>query len=178
MIPSDVEQQVFIIPDDDPSKKQQEVTADGGGETVIVVMRRNVHMPIPLNHATFMRKVFLTLVIQLLVTAGIIACCVYIDELRDWIIMNYWVYWFGIIGFVCIFCALMFSIENYPVNILLLCVFTIFMGWMVGCLCAVYADALGGDLVMQAFGITILVFAALAIFASQTRCNLMPLGLA
>merc|ERR1712176_1077514 len=120
-----------------------------------------------------MRKVFLTLTLQLLVTAGIIACCVYIEELRDWIIINYWIYWVGIVGFVCIFCALMAAIDRHPVNILLLCVFTLFMGMMVGTLCAAYANQVGGDLVMQALGITILIFLALALFASQTKCNLM-----
>ena len=94
-------------------------------------------------------------------------------------INNYWVQWVGIFGSICILCALMNpeTRNSSPGNICLLIFFTLFMSFMVGSICAIYATGYGPDLVMQAFGMTILIFIVLALFSCQTRCNLMPLGL-
>mmetsp|Transcript_12989 Transcript_12989/g.20636 ORF Transcript_12989/g.20636 Transcript_12989/m.20636 type:complete len:263 (+) Transcript_12989:59-847(+) len=172
---ADIEQ-AGLISEDERSRKQQEVFEEESAE-VQVVKWDNFRLPIPVDHATFMRKVFLCLTCQLIVTAGVLAICVYVEEVRDWLLINYWVYWIGIGGVVCILCALMVNVENHPINIVLLCVFTLFMSFMVGTLCAAYAVGYGPDLVMQAFLITILVFIGLALFSCQTKCNLMPLGL-
>ena len=81
MDPSDIEQQNFLE-SDDPSRKQQELIA-GENTTIVVVRWENYKMPIPLNHAKFMRKVFLTLILQLLVTAGLdfFICSKFINRL-------------------------------------------------------------------------------------------------
>lgn len=69
---SDIENQGFISEDPAPSRKQKETLDIDDGETaeVHVVKWENFRLPIPLDHAVFMRKVFLTLVLQLIVTAG------------------------------------------------------------------------------------------------------------
>ena len=66
---ADVEQ-AGLISDNERSRKQQEMVDDEQAE-VTVVKWDNFRLPIPVDHATFMRKVFLTLTLQLLVTAGI-----------------------------------------------------------------------------------------------------------
>eukprot|EP01084_Bolivina_argentea_P193342 331714_1 len=175
-VPQDIEAQ-GLISEDEQSKKQQELNEDEAAAEVQVVAWQNYKLPIPLNHAVFMRKVFLTLTLQLIVTAGVLAVCCYVEDVRHWLITNYWVFWIGFGGVICILCALFASLERYPVNICLLCVFTLFMAFMVGSIVAIYAEGFGPDIVMQAFGITILVFIGLALFACQTKCNLMPLGL-
>ena len=59
-----------LISDFEPSNKQQEVFEDEAAE-IQVVKWENFKVPIPVDHATFMRKVFLALTLQLLITAGI-----------------------------------------------------------------------------------------------------------
>lgn len=78
---------------------------------------------------------------------------------------------------ICLLCGLMFNVDNYPLNVVLLSLFTLFMAWMVGGLCAAYATVFDTELVLQAFCIAVVVFVCLAAFAMQTKCNLMPLGL-
>jgi len=178
--PSDIEN-AGLMSDDPESMKQREMRyqddIEDGGATVVVVKWENYRLPIPVDHAVFMRKVFLTLCLQLLVTLGILALCVYVDSVRIWLLeINY----FGFImlgGMVCLLCALMLNVNNSPLNVILLCVFTVFMAFMVGTLCAAYATTFNAELVMQAFGVTTIIFVCLAAFASQTKCNLLPLGL-
>ena len=64
----DVEQ-AGLISDFEPSNKQQEVYEDEAAE-VQVVKWENFRLPIPVDHATFMRKVFICLTLQLILTAG------------------------------------------------------------------------------------------------------------
>lgn len=160
--------------DDDDTNEQQQGEASS---TIVIVKWENLKLPIPVNHATFMRKVWLTLVLQLIFTAGMIALCMYVDPIRLWVIHNYWMYWIGIIGSLFILCALFGARNKYPTNIILLCLFTLFMAYSVAMICASYASYGMADIVMEAFGITILVFLGLAIFSMNTKCNLMPLGM-
>ena len=63
-------EQAGLISEDDQSRKRREEFDDEAAE-VQVVRWENFRMPIPVDHATFMRKVFFTLTLQLLFTAGI-----------------------------------------------------------------------------------------------------------
>eukprot|EP01084_Bolivina_argentea_P230980 389645_1 len=139
-------EQAGLISEDEVSRKQREVQEDEAAQ-VQVVKWENYKAPIPQDHAKFMRKVFLTLTLQLIVTAIVLGICCYVEEVRKWILVNYWIYWVGIGGVVCILCTLMFNVNKYPVNVCLLCVFTLFMAFTVGTLTAAYAQGYGPDLV-------------------------------
>merc|ERR1719361_1602851 len=65
---------------------------EGESSTIVIVKWGNLKLPVPLNHATFMRKVWLTLVLQLIFTAGMIAMCMYVDAIREWVVANYWMW--------------------------------------------------------------------------------------
>ena len=103
--------------------------------------------------------------------------CMYVDEIREWVVKNYWMWIIGLFGSICVLCALFPARNKYPLNICLLILWTALMAYTVAMVCAAYADIGMADTVMQAFGITILVFIGLSIFSCQTKCNLMPLGL-
>jgi len=159
--------------DKEPSYKYD----DGTDAEVQVVKWENFKLPIPLNHATFMRKVWCTLVLQLIFTAGMIAMCMYVDEIREWVVKNYWMWIIGLFGAIYTMCCLFPARNKYPLNLFLLFLFTAFMAYTVSMVCAAYAEIGMADIVLQAFGITILVFLGLSIFSCQTKCNLMPLGM-
>eukprot|EP01084_Bolivina_argentea_P016888 31550_1 len=154
-----------------------DTSKDSDAADVNVVEWSNFKLPIPVNHATFMRKVWCTLVLQLIFTAGIIAMCMYVDEIREWVVANNWMWIVGLFGSICVLCALFPARTNYPLNLCLLFLWTSLMAYTVATVCAAYAEIGMADIVMQAFGITILVFLGLSLFSCQTKCNLMPLGM-
>eukprot|EP01083_Nonionella_stella_P019967 55413_1 len=160
-----IEQQAYM-----PMKDEQQAT-------VIIVKWENYKQPIPVNHTRFIRRVFYTLSLQLLMTAAIIACCVYIESVRTWLVEHYWMYIVGIVANVCILCHLLLVVDVYPQNIIWLFIWTVTMAYTVGTICGAYATVFGAHMIMQALGITILTFLILALFSMQTKCNLYPLGL-
>ena len=54
-----------------------------------VVKWENYRLPIPVDHARFMRRVLYTLCLQLLITTAVIACLIYIKPVREWKIEHY-----------------------------------------------------------------------------------------
>ncbi|XP_036929259.1 protein lifeguard 1 [Acanthopagrus latus] len=116
----------------------------------------------------FIRKVYLTLMIQLLVTIGIICAFLYWDTLRRWTWENYWFsYTMMVVVFVLI--LVLSCCDNIrrrvPLNFITLGLFTIAEGLMLGSVSAYY-DA---EAVLWAVGATALVSFALTLFAMQSK---------
>mmetsp|Transcript_39185 Transcript_39185/g.90273 ORF Transcript_39185/g.90273 Transcript_39185/m.90273 type:complete len:171 (-) Transcript_39185:139-651(-) len=77
--------------------------------------------------------------------------------------------WMGIIPtFIALF-ALLALKDQYPANIWLLAAFTFFESTTIGIVCAIYQEIGYGDIILEAFAITTLVFAGLTAFACQTK---------
>eukprot|EP01083_Nonionella_stella_P284813 969575_1 len=167
---------IVMVGDTKPDE-QDNYDANEDSAQIVVVKWENYKATIPVNHRTFMRKVLYTLCIQLLITTAVIAMCIYVESIRKWLVEHYWMYIVGIVANICILCHLMLVKDAYPSNIIWLIIWTVVMSYTLGTLCAAYATVFGGDMIMQALGITILVFLILALFSMQTKCNLYPLGL-
>ncbi|KAK2844281.1 hypothetical protein Q5P01_010940 [Channa striata] len=116
----------------------------------------------------FIRKVYLTLMIQLLVTVGIICAFLYWDDLRKWTQHNYW-FNFAMMAAVLVLIVAMSCCDNLrrrvPLNFIALGLFTIAEGLMLGSV-TVYFEA---EAVLWAVGATALVSFALSLFAMQSK---------
>uniref|UniRef100_A0A4W5QV36 Uncharacterized protein n=1 Tax=Hucho hucho TaxID=62062 RepID=A0A4W5QV36_9TELE len=116
----------------------------------------------------FIKKVYLTLMIQLLVTFGIICAFLYWEALRVWSMNTNW-FSFSMIAVVFVIIIALSCCVNIrrkvPLNFLALGLFTIAEGLLLGSLTVFYE----AEAVMWAVGATALVSLALSVFAMQSR---------
>ncbi|KAM8869137.1 protein lifeguard 3 isoform 2-T2 [Spinachia spinachia] len=119
----------------------------------------------------FIRKVYLTLMLQLLVTVGIICAFLYWEALRKWTRANSW-FSFTTMAMVIVLIVALSCCDNLrrqvPLNFIALGLFTIAEGLMLGA-ATVYFDA---EAVLWAVGATALVSFALTLFAVQSKTTL------
>ncbi|CAL8298017.1 unnamed protein product [Gadus morhua 'NCC'] len=132
----------------------------------------------------FIRKVYLTLMIQLLITVGVICAFVYWDTLRQFTLSTHWSPYFRIDAFhgiqghlegyivikpnqwiIFTFCCCADLRRWVPLNFIALGLFTVSMGMTLGCM-TVY---LAAEAVLWAIGATALVSFSLSVFAMQSK---------
>ncbi|XP_072359929.1 protein lifeguard 1 [Scyliorhinus torazame] len=116
----------------------------------------------------FIRKVFLILGIQLLLTFGIVCVFTYSSDIKNFAHANSAFFYssFGI--FIVVLVALNCCGDirrKYPWNLLFMAVLTLSLSYMVGVIASTYNTAS----VMIALGSTVAVCLAVILFASQTR---------
>lgn len=123
----------------------------------------------------FIRKVYLTLMIQLLVTVGIICAFLYWSTLRIWTWQNTW-FSFTMMAVVMVLVVALSCCDNLrrqvPLNFFALGLFTVAEGLMLGSVAA-YFDA---EAVLWAIGATALVSFALSLFAFQSKWDFTMLN--
>lgn len=106
----------------------------------------------------FLKKVYAIVTIQILITAGISMLCIFVEPLVTFFSGNGWIWIiFLVCGFITLF-ILQMKRQNYPSNMVLLGIFTLFMGWFVGSICAAYQARGYGSSVAFAFVITLAIF--------------------
>ncbi|OWK06237.1 hypothetical protein Celaphus_00011858 [Cervus elaphus hippelaphus] len=116
----------------------------------------------------FIVKVFFLLSIQLLITGAIISLFVFWDALRSWVIKHPWFNYSLLPAFFVVFIILACCGKlrrQVPANYILLGLFTILQGLLLGTV-SVFYDA---EEVLWATGVTALVTLSLSLFALQTK---------
>ncbi|KAL8575203.1 hypothetical protein ACOMHN_042324 [Nucella lapillus] len=123
----------------------------------------------------FIRKVYGILFVQILITGLMITLFLYVEPIQDYSKQNPWLF---IVAMVATFAILIVLAccpnvrRNSPSNIILLIVFTIFEGFLLGTVSSHYEN----DEVLMAVGITAVVSLALTIFAFQTKWDFTMFG--
>lgn len=123
----------------------------------------------------FIRKVYGILFVQILITAFLIALFLYVEPIQQYSRENPWLF---IVAMVATFVILIVLAccpnvrRNYPSNLILLMVFTIFEGFLLGTVSSHYEK----DEVLMAVGITAVVSLALTVFAFQTKWDFTMFG--
>lgn len=116
----------------------------------------------------FLRKVYLTLMLQLLVTVGIICMFLYWNTLNVWILENSW-FTFATFPAIFILIIILSCCESVrrkvPLNFIVLFLFTALEGVVLGAVSVYF----GADAVMWAIGATSFVSFGLTVFALQTK---------
>lgn len=122
-----------------------------------------------IRHA-FIRKVYLILASQLLLTTGIVAIFTFVQPVRGFVQANPAIYWasyavYFITHIVLVCCK--GPRRKFPWNVILLFVFTLAMSYMTGSIASYYST----KAVFLALGITAVVCIAVTVFCFQTKVD-------
>ncbi|KAM9719591.1 protein lifeguard 3-like [Menidia menidia] len=122
-----------------------------------------------IRHA-FIRKVYLILAAQLLVTTAIVAVFTFVEPVRTFVQRNPAVYWasyavYFITHLVLVCCK--GPRRKFPWNVILLLIFTLALSYMTGSISSHYAT----KAVFLALGITAVVCVAVTVFCFQTKVD-------
>ncbi|KAK2857413.1 hypothetical protein Q7C36_005332 [Tachysurus vachellii] len=124
---------------------------------------------VSVRHA-FIRKVYLILAAQLLVTFGIVAVFTFVQPVRSFVVKNPGVYWASYAVYIVTHLVLVCCKgprRRFPWNIFLLALFTLAMSYMTGTISSYYDT----KSVFLALGITAVVCIAVTVFCFQTKVD-------
>jgi len=124
----------------------------------------------------FVRKVYGILTAQLLLTACVAAPMAASKHVRAMVLASPAMTYVALFGSLGLLFALFAYKERHPLNMQLLCAWTLMQAYSVGVVCAMYADAGAGGLVVQALFLTAFVFVGLTLFAWQSKIDFSFLG--
>mmetsp|Transcript_22339 Transcript_22339/g.73430 ORF Transcript_22339/g.73430 Transcript_22339/m.73430 type:complete len:256 (+) Transcript_22339:97-864(+) len=125
----------------------------------------------------FLIKVYSILCAQLLVTTLICALFVFAEPVTYFVLGNIWLTLLLFIVNLFVIIALWFLKNTYPWNYILLGVFTLSMGFMVGVTCAAYTvNGMGYNIAFAAL-LTLVIFVSLTVFVSVSDIDFSFLGL-
>ncbi|CAL4184957.1 unnamed protein product, partial [Meganyctiphanes norvegica] len=122
-----------------------------------------------------LKKVYFILFLQLLLTFGMVALFVFVQEIKDFAQENIGLFWaaFGVSFALIIAMSCCPSVRRKtPHNYICLFLFTLAEGWLIGCAAATYE----ADEVMYAVGATLAVTLGLTLFAFQTKWDFTMMG--
>jgi len=127
-----------------------------------------------IRHA-FIRKVYLILMCQLLVTLGFVALFTFHQDVKLWVRRNSWAYW---CSYACFFVTYMTLVccsgvrRKFPGNFIMLGVFTLALSYMTGTIASFYDT----KIVFMTVGITATICFGLTLFATQTKYDFTGCG--
>lgn len=125
--------------------------------------------------AAFIRKVYAILLCQLIVTIGFICFFLFWEDAKLYAMKHPGLFYAALaVTFVTMIAMACFenARRKFPTNVILLSVFTLCEGYLLGAAASVY-DA---DAVLMAAGITAVVCLAITIFAFQTKYDFTMMG--
>ncbi|XP_043105106.1 protein lifeguard 3 isoform X2 [Puntigrus tetrazona] len=121
------------------------------------------------RHA-FIRKVYLILAVQLLITTSIIAVFAFVEPVRLFVVQNPAIYWASFPVYLVTYLMLVCCEgprRRHPWNLILLFIFTLTLSYMTGTISS-YFDT---KAVFLALGITAIVCIIVTIFCFQTKVD-------
>jgi len=121
---------------------------------------------------SFLRKVYGILTVQLAITVGMCALFLFVEDVKIWVQANSWLVWVNFIPTILVLVALIFKRKSYPINFILLIVFTLLESYTIGVIVSFYEV----QIVLEALGITTAIFVALTIFTLQTKFDFSGMG--
>lgn len=125
----------------------------------------------------FIRKVYGILAAQLALTTVVCAMMMYVAPLRNLAIASSGgLVLLSTVATFASLLALMFKKDSYPTNLHLLAVFTFAESLLVGSVCAAYAKAGNGDLVVEALAITMAIFGGMTLYAFVSKRDFSFMG--
>lgn len=105
----------------------------------------------------FVRKVYTILACQLFGTTAIASCFIFFPALSHWALTHSWTLWVSMFLSFGLMMGAFFMARKYPMNLVLLGLFTVVESYMIGFVTAQYDTRI----VVQALAITVVLFAGL-----------------
>ncbi|OBZ85341.1 Bax inhibitor 1 [Choanephora cucurbitarum] len=120
----------------------------------------------------FVRKVYSILAIQLLTTSALSATYMFNQTAKHWVQTNVWMFYITFFMTIGTLFALFWKGRSFPTNYILLSLFTLAEGHLVGTIVTFYQQ----KLVLQALLITLGVFIGLTLFTLQSKWDFSGLA--
>lgn len=127
-----------------------------------------------IRHA-FIRKVYLILAAQLVVTFSVVAVFTFVEPVKKFVINYPAIYWASLVIYFVVYCILVCCKEarrRFPWNLILLGVFTVALSYMSGTISSYYET----KAVFIAMIITAIICVAVTIFCFQTKVDFTSCG--
>ncbi|GAB5033842.1 transmembrane bax inhibitor motif-containing protein 4 [Nannochloropsis oceanica] len=123
-----------------------------------------------------LRKVYSILSIQLLTTVGVACLFCFNRSVSDFVLATPQLFTLALVlSFACLIGLFCFK-QKHPWNMVLLVAFTLCQSFLVGLICAIYYRQGSGELVLQAFGITLAIFVGLTAYTYYSDKDFSFLG--
>jgi len=123
-----------------------------------------------------LRKVYAILTMQLLTTVGVAVLFCFSRGISDFVLATPQLFTLALVlSFACLIGLFCFK-QKHPYNMVLLGVFTLCESFLVGLICAMYYRQGSGELVLQAFGITLAIFVGLTAYTYYSDKDFSFLG--
>lgn len=123
-----------------------------------------------------LRKVYTILSLQLLVTVAVSCLFAFNRGISDFVLATPQLFTVALIlSFACLIGLFCFK-QKHPMNLILLGVFTLCQSFLVGLICTIYYRQGAGELVLQAFGITLAIFVGLTAYTLYSDKDFSFLG--
>lgn len=116
----------------------------------------------------FIRRVYTILSAQLLVTGLIGFVVSHNKSVQAWALTHIWAFYVSLFGAIALMVAAFIKQRSYPINMVFLGGFTVLEAYSIGTVSSLYDTRV----VIQAVGITTIVFVGLTLFAMQTRYDI------
>ncbi|XP_030015548.1 transmembrane BAX inhibitor motif containing 1a [Sphaeramia orbicularis] len=145
------------IPSDVLSSDEGFAASDGGWDSLSI------------RHA-FIRKVYLILAVQLLITTGIVSVFTFVQPVKYFVRRNPAVYWASYAVYIVTHLVLVCCKgprRKFPWNVILLLIFTLALSYMTGSVSSYYDT----KAVFLAMAITVVVCIAVTVFCFQTKVD-------
>lgn len=113
----------------------------------------------------FIRKVYALLSVQLLTTLVVGTIIKTSPSIQFWCLNNLWLFYVSLVGSIGFAIATNVKARSYPTNLILLSFFTLFESYGIGLSCSLVKS----DVLIQAVGLTFIIFIGLTLFAFQTK---------
>lgn len=113
----------------------------------------------------FVRKVYSILTVQILLTVGLSAVSFWSASYKTWIQSNQWMLWTSLFGSIAFMLLTFWKRKSYPTNLVFLGVFTALEAYTISVITSFYES----KLVLEALIFTLAIFAALTLFACQSK---------
>ncbi|XP_012710019.2 protein lifeguard 3 [Fundulus heteroclitus] len=126
------------------------------------------------RHA-FIRKVYLILTVQLAFTFAVVGVFTFVDPVKQFVIRYPAIYWASFAVFLLVYCILICCKgprRRFPLNLVLLGIFTVALSYMAGSVSSYYET----KAVIIAMGITAIVCVAVTVFCFQTKVDFTSCG--
>ncbi|XP_066969702.1 protein lifeguard 3-like isoform X6 [Macrobrachium rosenbergii] len=128
-----------------------------------------------IRHA-FVRKVYLILMVQLLVTLGIVSLFTFHSGVRIFVLRNSWMYFLSYAVFLVTYLSLVCCSgvrRRWPGNFIMLGIFTLALSYMAGTIAATHDT----KIVVMTIGITCAICFLITLFATQTKYDFTGCGI-
>jgi hypothetical protein len=113
----------------------------------------------------FVRKVYAILSVQLIATAILSSVSFFSTSYKHWIQSNQWMMWVSLFGAIGLMLLTFWKRKSYPMNLIFLAGFTGLEAYSISVIVSFYQSRI----ILQAVLLTAGIFAALTLFACQTK---------